>query len=123
MPSDETHFNSIYRRIIANSLFTDRQTYIIYKSLLNRNSVRNISRGAYYRQVKQCRRKIIRVLYSSLLLQSLGAFDPMTLSVLQTLSERLGVISLEASSDITDTKAIDNLMQALDHTLKKMCNM
>jgi hypothetical protein len=123
MPSDEINFNNIYRDIVANSLFTDRQMYIISKHLMDRNSVKSISRGAYYRQIKQCRHKIISILYSILLLQSIGAIDYKTLSVLQTLADRLSVIFIKEGSDVTDVRKIESVIFTLNNTLNKMCNV
>ena len=123
MPTKEINFNDIYRDIVANSLFTDRQMYIISKHLIDRNSVRNISRGAYYRQLKQCRHKIISMLYSILLLQSIGAIDYKTLSVLQTLADRLSVIFIKEGRDVTDVRKIESVIFTLNNTLNKMCNV
>src|SRR5919197_6447963 len=122
MPTKEINFNDIYRDIVANSLFTDRQMYIISKHL-DRNSVRNISRGAYYRQIKQCRHKIISILYSILLLQSIGAIDYKTLSVLQTLSEKLSLIFRREESDVTNIRRIESLIFALNNALNQMGNV
>jgi hypothetical protein len=123
MPSDEINFNNIYRDIVANSLFTDRQMYIISKHLMDRNSVKSISRGAYYRQIKQCRHKIISILYSILLLQSIGAIDYKTLSVLQTLSEKLSLIFRREESDVTNIRRIESLIFALNNALNQMGNV
>jgi hypothetical protein len=123
MTIEEMHFNRIYKNIIANSLFTDRQIYIIHKSLVNRKNTSGISRGAYYRQLKQCRNKIVGILYSILLLQSIGAIDHQSLSLLQRLSERFSVISNEGHSDVTGIKQMENVIFALEKTLTKMCNV
>ena len=82
-----------------------------------------ISRGAYYRQLKQCRHKIVGILYSILLLQSIGAIDHQSLSVLQRISEGFSVISKGNQSDITDVKQIENVIFVLENTLNKMCNV
>src|SRR5919206_4765304 len=108
MTAEEVHFNIIYKNILANSLFTDRQMHIIYESLLNRKNVGGISRGAYYRQLKQCRRKIVGILYSILLLQSIGAIDHQSLSILQRLSESFSMMSKEGQCDVTRTKQMEN---------------
>jgi hypothetical protein len=123
MPTKEINFNDIYRDIVANSLFTDRQMCIISKHLIHTNSVRNISRGAYYRQLKQCRHKIISILYSILLLQSIGAIDYKTLSVLQALADRLSVIFRNEGSDVTDVRRIQSVIFTLNNTINKMCNV
>jgi hypothetical protein len=117
------HFNLIYKNILANSLFTDRQIHIIYESVVNKKNVDGISRGAYYRQLKQCRHKIIGILYSILLLQSIGAIDHQSLSILHRLSESFSVMSKEGQSDVTGTKQIENVIFVLENTLNKMCNV
>ena len=123
MTAEEMHFNIIYKNILANSLFTDRQIHIIYESLLNRKNTGGISRGAYYRQLKQCRHKIIGILYSMLLLQSIGAIDHQSLSILQRLSESFCVMSKEGQSDVTSTTQMENVIFVLKNTLNKMCNV
>jgi hypothetical protein len=123
MTAEEMHFNIIYKDILTNSLFTDRQMYIIYESLVKRKNVSGISRGAYYRQLKQCRHKIVGILYSILLLQSIGAIDHQSLSILQRLSESFSVMSKEGQSDVTSTKQMENVIFILKNTLNKMCNV
>jgi hypothetical protein len=123
MSAEEIHFNIIYKDILANSLFTDRQMCIIYESLVKRKSVGGISRGAYYRQLKQCRHKIVGILYSILLLQSIGAIDHQSLSILQRLCESFSVMSKEGQSDVTSTNQMENVIFILKNTLNKMCNV
>ena len=123
MLPEEMHFNDIYKNILKNSLFTERQTYIIYKRLATKRNVISISRGAYYRQLRQCRHKIISILYSILLLQYIGAIDRRSLSVLQELSNKLGVIPTLDKSDVTDPKRMESVTLALENALKKMCNV
>jgi hypothetical protein len=123
MLPEEIHFNEIYKNILGNSLFTERQTYIIYKRLANKKNVVGISRGAYYRQIRQCRHKVVSILYSILLLQYIGAIDHESLSVLQALSKKLGVIPRIDGSDITDPKRMESVIFALENALNKMCNV
>jgi hypothetical protein len=123
MLPEEMHFNEIYKNILGNSLFTERQTYIIYKRLANKKNVVGISRGAYYRQIRQCRHKVVSVLYSILLLEYIGAIDHQSLSVLQALSKKLGVIPKIDGSDITDPKRMESVIFALENALNKMCNV
>jgi hypothetical protein len=123
MLPEEMHFNEIYKNILGNSLFTERQTYIIYKRLANKKNVVGISRGAYYRQIRQCRHKVVSILYSILLLQYIGAIDHQSLSVLQALSKKLGVIPRIDGSDITDPQRMESVIFALQNALNKMCNV
>jgi hypothetical protein len=123
MTERKLYFNDFYREIIANSLFTERQTYIISNRLAGNTVPENISRGAYHRQLKQCRNKITGVFYSLLLLKSIGAIDQQTLSLLVTLSDQLDVILSDEHSDIREYKSIHNVMSTLKHILKKMCKV
>src|ERR671932_776454 len=100
MSNYESYFNIIYREIIANSLFTERQIDIIYNRLSHQTVPKNISRGAYHRQLKQCRNKIVGVLYSILLLKSIGAIDQQTLSILGTMCDQLAVMLNTMNRDI-----------------------
>lgn len=123
MTGHKLYFNDVYREIIANSLFTERQIYIISNRLAGKTLPENISRGAYHRQLKQCRNKITGVFYSLLLLKSIGAIDQQTLSILMTLSDQLNVILSDEHSDIGEDKTVHNVMFTLKHILKKMCNV
>jgi len=123
MTGHKLYFNDVYREIIANSLFTERQIYIISNRLTGKTLLENISRGAYHRQLKQCRNKITGLFYSLLLLKSIGAIDHQTLSILMTLSDQLDVILSDEYSDIEEDKTVHNVMFTLKHILKKMCNV
>ncbi|HJT49750.1 MAG TPA: hypothetical protein VJ729_16330 [Nitrososphaeraceae archaeon] len=83
----------------------------------------DISRGAYYRQIRQCRHKVVSILYSILLLECIGAIDHQSLSVLQALSKKLAVIPIVDASDVTDPKRVEGVIFALESALNKMCNV
>lgn len=123
MSNYESYFNIIYREIIANSLFTERQIDIIYNRLSHQTVPKNISRGAYHRQLKQCRNKIVAVLYSILLIKSIGAIDQQTLSILGTMCDQLAVMLDIENSDISRNKVTDNVMSTVNGILKKMCKV
>ena len=89
MEQDNYNFNSFYKHINANSLFTDRQIDIICRRLESRGTIENISSGAYYRQVKQCRTKLVRLLYSIIFLKCIGALDHETFFVIEKIASQL----------------------------------
>src|SRR5438874_13724733 len=120
MTEHKPYFNNIYSEIIANSLFTERQIYIISNRLAGKTVPENISRGAYHRQLKQCRNKIVGVLYSVLLLKSIGAIDQQTLSLLGTMCDQLAVMLDKVNSDISHNKVTDNVISTINSILKKM---
>src|SRR6185436_3398689 len=92
MAGTRSNSNNLYAHIVAKSLFTTRQLAIISKRLEGSGRTQNITSGAYYRQVKQCRDKVKAILYSMILLQSTEVVQPETLGALARLAEQLGVI-------------------------------
>ncbi len=86
------NFNNIIREIIKKSLFTERQIEIILnqKNLLETKF--NISKGAYFRQVSQSRKKIIAFYYTVVLLRGLGILLPDDIDVMYRLSDQVSVI-------------------------------
>src|SRR5262245_25509401 len=95
--------NNLYAHILANSLFTPRQMSIISKRLQGSRRAPDISAGAFYRQVRQCRDKVNGVLYSMILLQSMGIVDGEALDAIGRVAEQIGVIFSSESSDV-DTR-------------------
>ena len=120
MEQHGSNSNSFYRHIIANSLFTARQIYIISRKLENRGTVENISSGAYYRQVKQCRTKLVRLLYSIILLKCVGALDKETFSVIERMISQIQVIFDQEGSDNLPT---ENVMSVIEQLVKRMCKV
>jgi hypothetical protein len=118
----ETQSNSydIYSYIIENSLFTNRQIDIICKKLKNIDRPTNMTAGAYYRQIKQCKKKVTRLLYSLLLLRSLNMVDTQTLFAIERLSEQLTVIFSNKSSDISQTYQNNSVTFVIDELIKRM---
>ena len=73
----KSNFNIIIQKIIKKSLFTERQIEIILKKkrMLGDDFSLNITKGAYYRQVVQSRKKIEGLYYSIILLQGLDVIS------------------------------------------------
>jgi hypothetical protein len=120
MEQHGSNSNRFYRHIIANSLFTARQIYIISRKLENRGTVENISSGAYYRQVKQCRTKLVRLLYSIILLKCVGALDKETFSVIERMVSQIQVMFDQEGSDNLPT---ENVMSVIEQLVKRMCKV
>jgi hypothetical protein len=115
--------NNLYAYLIANSLFTPRQLSIISKKLQGAGRASNISSGAYYRQVKQCRDKVNAVLYSMILLQSTGIVQPEALSAIGRLAEQLGVIFSSEGSDVAGRLSVDDVMSVIDQLVKRISKL
>jgi hypothetical protein len=120
MNTNKQNFNIFREYIIENSLFTKRQFSIILKGLNKMDFQENISSGAYYRQIKQCRRKIIRVLYSIIMLEYIEAIDPQTLDVLNRVSTQLDIMLQESHSDTEFTK-LNDVIHMLSAITERLC--
>jgi hypothetical protein len=114
----------LYTHIIANSLFTPRQFSIILKQLQGVGKPEKISSGAYYRQVKQCRKKVNSVLYSMMLLQSIGVVQQEASTTLSKLAEQLAVIlTSEKSSDTTSRINVNDVISVINEVIKRMSKL
>jgi hypothetical protein len=124
MSDQAPNSNILYTHLIVNSLFTPRQLSIILKQLQGGGKTEKISSGAYYRQVKQCRKKVISVLYSMTLLQSMGIIQPEASTTLSKLAEQLAVIfASDSSSDVIPRLNVDDVISVIDEVIKRMSKL
>jgi hypothetical protein len=119
----QSNSSTIYAYLVANSLFTPRQLSIISKRLHGGGKVENISSGAYYRQVKQCRKKLFSVLYSMILLQSTGIVQLETPATLSRLAEHLAVIFASGDRDVTSKLNVNDVIYVIDEMVKRMSKL
>jgi hypothetical protein len=120
MKEAQSNSYNIYTHIIVNSLFTKKQIDIISKRLNNAERPKNMTSGAYYRQIKQCREKVRRLLYSLLLLRSLALIDNQTFLAIERISEQLSVIFGNKSSDISQIFHSRSVIYTIDELIKRM---
>ena len=123
MDITKPNFNVVYRHIIANSLFTTRQIDIISRRLENRGTIENISSGAYYRQVKQCQDKVVRVLYTMILLMHIGAIDSRAPFTIERLIEQLNVILNSETAHTLENPGVESVIYVIKRLLKNMTNV
>jgi len=124
MPNPRSNSSTIYAHLVANSLFTPRQLSIISKKLQGGGTTEKISSGAYYRQVKQCRKKVTSILYSMILLQSMGIVQLEASSTLSKLAEYLAVIfASESSSDVTTRLNVEDVISVINEVIKRMSKL
>ena len=124
MPDPGSNSSTIYAHLVANSLFTPRQLSIISKKLQGGGTTEKISSGAYYRQVKQCRKKVTSILYSMILLQSMGIVQLEASSTLSKLAEHLAVIfASESSSDVTTRLNVEDVISVINEVIKRMSKL
>ena len=116
--------NAFYSEIIKKSLFTDRQIAIIYKRVTSHSTVENISPGAYYRQLKQCRLKIKATLYSILLLRLCGALDNKGMVALERMASQLDVMSQASQpSDFSGDRMGQDVALVVQKIVDTMCKV
>ena len=123
MAEQGSNFNALYAYIVANSLFTPRQLSIISNQLKGGSKPEKISSGAYYRQVKQCRKKVISILYSMILLQSIGIVQSEALMTLNKLAEQLTVIFASESSDAMSRLNVDDVISVINEVIKRVSKL
>jgi hypothetical protein len=123
MADAKSNSNNLYAYIVANSLFTPRQLDIISKRLQGAGRAPNISSGAYYRQVKQCRDKINAVIYSMILLQSTGVVQPEVQSAITRLAEQVRVIFVSEGSDVASRLNVNDVISVIDQLVKRMSKL
>ncbi|MFZ0655099.1 MAG: hypothetical protein WAM19_00475 [Nitrososphaeraceae archaeon] len=119
MENDNLNYTSIFNHFIENSIFTKKQTSIISNKVLHEKPTRNISAGAYYRQLGQCRNKVKRTVYTLLLLRLLNVVDVETFAILNQLNDQLNVI-LDKPSDEIDNSTLSNVISLMDNVIRKL---
>jgi hypothetical protein len=119
MENNNLNYTSIFNHFIENSIFTKKQTSIIYNKVLYKKRVGNISAGAYYRQLSQCRNKVKRTVYTLLLLRLLNVVDVETFAILNQLNDQLNVI-LNKPSDEIDNSTLSNVISLMDNVIRKL---
>lgn len=114
----ELEFNHLLRLLIKKNLFTNKQISIIYNKNNNRLFKNKISQGAYYRQVKQCKRKYEKLIYTILLFRILNLMDNNTINIIESIVKQLDNISLQNLHHNTDTLPYD-IIQVIEQIIKK----
>jgi hypothetical protein len=122
MSSEKYNFSYFLAMLVKNSMLTPRQVSIIYKKLDNEKSPIDISGGAYYRQVKQCKDKIRQIIYSIILLRLMEVLDDRIYTILDQLNAQFTQISLvcDQQSDISQEMQTRNLIPVLEDMITKL---
>lgn len=119
----ETHnndFDSVLKLFVANSLFTARQIDIILKRKKGSAPIENISSGAYYRQIKQCKNKITKLYYSIILLSIVDIIDLNTIGSLSKIAEQIKALKTYGDSDSSQTLRVTEVMSVINKIIITM---
>jgi hypothetical protein len=120
MASNEIEYNDIIKHIIANSLFTERQIYILYNKSSRRGPPNRISKGAYYRQLKQSEQKVVRVLYSLIILRYLNMIDKGTFHTIEVILDNTSHLIESIKHDIVSQNDSRNVISLVDEIIQKL---
>ncbi len=123
MAGDESNSNKLLSQLVANSLFTEKQMSIISKILQGSRRPERMTSGAYYRQVRQCREKVVALLYSAVLLQSTGIIQPDGLVTLSRLGQQMAVIFGSETRDVISQERIKSVMSVTDQLIKRVSRL
>jgi hypothetical protein len=120
LASHEIQYNDIIKHIITNSLFTERQIYILYNKFSGRSPPDRISKGAYYRQLKQSEQKIVRVLYSLIILRYLNMIDTGTFHTIEVILDNTSHLMESIKRDTISQNDSRNVISLLDEIIQKL---
>lgn len=120
MASNEIQYNDIIKHIITNSLFTERQIYILYNKSSRRSPPDRISKGAYYRQLKQSAQKIVGVIYSLIILRYLNLIDERTFFTIETIVNSTSHLKNNIGRDMSSQKDGPDVISILDEIARKL---
>lgn len=110
--------NLLLNKFIENSSFTKRQIQIIYKVHNKEERLKNISSGAYYREVKQCKDKIRKLYYSIILLNLIGVLNSEQLTTLNSIIQKLDM--LKGNHDMHHNNASEHVIHIIEKLLDNM---
>ncbi len=119
MENGDLNYTVFLNHFIINSIFTKKQISIIYNKMLKGKPTQNMTSGAYYRQLGQCRNKIRKAVYTLLLLRLLNVIGTETFSTLDQLNNQSNVI-LKKQSDEIDVASLDNVIVLIDNVIRKL---
>jgi GH15 family glucan-1,4-alpha-glucosidase len=89
-------FNDFFNALIEKNLFTKKQISIIYNKFntpVSNISKNGLSAGAYYRQIKQCRKKYDQLIYTLVLFRLLNFIDNSTIETIESIIKQLEKLS------------------------------
>lgn len=122
LASNEVQYNDIIRHIITNSLFTERQIYILYNKSTGRSPPGKISKGAYYRQLKQSEQKVAGVLYSLIILRYLNMVDKETFHTIEVILDHTSHLMEGIQRDMVSQNDSRNVISLVDEIIRKLIN-
>ncbi|MGZ5548365.1 MAG: hypothetical protein ACXWFZ_10490 [Nitrososphaeraceae archaeon] len=116
----ELKFTDLLDLLIEKNLFTKKQISIIYNKINTHVSDNQMSAGAYYRQIKQCRKKYDQLIYTILLFRLLNLIDNNTMETLELLVKQLEKISRPDLNHNTTEIVHNDIIIVIEEILRKI---
>lgn len=116
----ELKFTDLLDLLIEKNLFTKKQISIIYNKINTHVSNNQMSAGAYYRQIKQCRKKYDQLIYTILLFRLLNLIDNNTMDTLELLVKQLEKISRPDLNHNTTEIVHNDIIIVIEEILRKI---
>jgi hypothetical protein len=113
-------FTDLLDLLIEKNLFTKKQISIIYNKINTHVSNNQMSAGAYYRQIKQCRKKYDQLIYTILLFRLLNLIDNNTMDTLELLVKQLDKISRRDLNHNTTEIVHSDIIIVIEEILRKI---
>lgn len=120
LATNEMQYNDIIKHIITNSLFTERQIYILYNKSSRRSPPDRISKGAYYRQLKQSEQKVAGVIYSLIILRYLNLIDKGTFHTIEVILDNTSHLMESIKRDMITQSDSQNVISLVDEIIQKL---
>ena len=121
MESNADINNLFLFKLIEKSLFTNRQIQIIYNFKKKEKRPKEISSGAYYREVKQSKTKLRKLFYSILLLNLIKVMNKNQTTTLNSVLDKLR--TLENNHAKYHDKEINNIINVIEDLINRMIDM
>ena len=113
-------FTDLLDLLIEKNLFTKKQISIIYNKINTHVSNNQMSAGAYYRQIKQCRKKYDQLIYTILLFRLLNLIDNNTMDTIELLGKQLEKISRRDLNHNTTEIVHNDIIIVIEEILRKI---
>ena len=121
MENNENINNIFLSKLVEKSLFTPKQIQIIYNIKNREKRLKEISSGAYYRQVRQSKIKLRKLFYSILLLNLINAMNNDQIIALNSLLDKLMI--LENNHIKHHDKEINRVINVIEDVISKIIDI
>jgi hypothetical protein len=118
MENREDINNLFLSKLIERSLFTNRQIQIIYNFKNKEKRPKEISSGAYYREIKQSKTKLRKLFYTILLLNLINVINDVQMNALNSMLNKLRM--LEENKAKYHDREINSVINVIEDLISRI---